>query len=1528
MKNFFTLKNLIVSFCFVLSFQVLTAQSKKKPPAPFCNSDILLNESLKDPVIKKRLDDQDKQIKSYSDNFIKTNTSSFSKSSSSVNYIIPVVVYIVHNNGPENITDQQVMSQINTLNNSFSAEGIEFCLATKQGGTNFTGSTPGIFRIQSTLTDHYISQESTLKNLSALEGDKYLRIWVVGNIDNGSGVAGYARFPGTVPVNMEGIVMRYDVFGDVATCACTNLLPNYDQGKILAHEVGHYLYLYHTFQGGCSGMTSADCMTTGDKVCDTPPVANANTGCPSGILNSCTETPDLPDLLNNHMDYTDDNCRNSFTAGQANRMTGTLNLLRSTLISSPNLVYTGVQCTGGLNASFAADNYNPCINTTVTFTGISNAGATYSWDFGDGNTASGNPVTHIYTAGSPVTVTLTVTNGTQTVSSSQQVFVSSCTPIVSTQGNWYFGGTAALNFATGTPVFALNSQNNTDEAAASISDANGNLLFYTNGENIWNKNHVVMLNGSGLMGHGSGYQGTIIIPKPQTPGHYYVFTVPAFESGSVTDPLRYSEIDMTLDGGNGAVIAGQKNLIVSLPSGTQLMKEGMTAIPHCNGTDYWLFTSDRIPGNETINVTLITSAGPVSTVTHTMPYSAGTFLGTFAASPDGGYIATSFGGDVRLLQFNKTTGALNFYYDVPMDGSGNALSFSPNSTLLYYQSYDMGNATNSILQLDIYNFNVNVVYTSGYAQNEFAEYQLGPDGKIYIGSYGKTFLSVINQPDSYNINALNECGFSPLSVSLGGRSGGRSIPNMIDALIPSQVTFDFNYSISLCTTVTFNSASCGTSYSWDFGDGNTSALQNPVHTYAANGTYTVTLTINGTIVISKTITIGFDAVLSGPSTVCPANSQTGIFNYSTNASPGLTYNWSVSGGTISGFNNNDNVDVNWTSLPGSVTLTVTQSSTGCVVTETLTVTEFCDSCLDFSPAVSASDTLVCKGDSVVLSATGGNSYLWITGETTASITVVPSTMITTYSVIVSDTVNGCTDTLNITVEVLVDCCAGFVANATASPDTICSGTSSVITASGGVSYQWSTGETTSSITVSPSGTAVYTVTVTDSLGCTGTDSVMVVVQTCDTICAGDTAQVGIISYATTRGEIICGYEWAPSAGLSCDDCHYPTISPTVTTTYTLTIHICFSPNGVDTMQEIKTVQQIISIYVEDCCEDFAPAVTSSDSVLCKGDSVVLSAAGGNSYLWSTGANTANITVNPSVTTTYSVIVSDTVNGCKDTLTITVYVEDCCPCVTVPSFTFTGKGCKKTFSGAAVADSCIKILSWNWNFGDGNTASGQNVTHTYSFSPSGPFNVCLTVTATNGIDTCTNTYCRTVNGCPILIPLCNINPNFTSNQISLSPKTVQFTDLSTGLFGTTITGWSWNFGDGSPVSNIQNPSHTYVFAGTYNVCLTVTGQNGLSKCSESVCKKVKVKGKFTPIDWNPAKVYPNPAKDVLYVESTLDEGVQARFRIYNVFNQLISSTMLDKTVNEISVQGLSEGMYLYTIDVSGEPLESGKFAVIK
>lgn len=304
--------------------------------------------------------------------------------------IIPVVVHVIHDGGTNNISDAQIQSQIDVLNEDYRKRlgtngygsgvdtDVEFCLAKKDPLGKCSN---GIVRIKSPLSNHQTYQRSMLKQLSYWDNTRYLNMYVVKNINNGSGTAGYSSFPGGPP-DEDGIVVRHDYFGKTGTASAS-------LGRTTTHEVGHWLGLYHTFNGGCGVDTCAD----GDYVCDTPPAANPNFGCPT--INSCSnDVPNVNDQIQNYMDYSNDNCKSMFTAGQKQRMDATLMSFRTDIWQGWNVDSTGcdsgyVSSNCNVIADFVTLNPNICIGNSITFYNKSqNNPTSYQWYFQNGSPAT------------------------------------------------------------------------------------------------------------------------------------------------------------------------------------------------------------------------------------------------------------------------------------------------------------------------------------------------------------------------------------------------------------------------------------------------------------------------------------------------------------------------------------------------------------------------------------------------------------------------------------------------------------------------------------------------------------------------------------------------------------------------------------------------------------------------------------------------------------------------------------------------------------------------------------------------------------------------------------------------------------------------------------------------------------------------------------------------------------------------------------------------------------------------------------
>lgn len=275
----------------------------------------------------------------------------------------PVVFHVIHKWGLENISQAQINDALRVINEDFR----------KAAGTNGGSSTDplsidmeyefrlaqfnpngqptnGVNRIYSTGTDNAQDQQ---KALSYWDSKKYFNVWIVNTIYNGSPsgtILGYAQFPFQINSNgnTDGVMLRADQAGVI------DLGSTSQSGRTLTHESGHWVGLYHPFQGGCVGNTTSNCSSQGDQVCDTPPVATSTNGCP-GNRNSCNnDSPDLPDQIKNYMDYADGTCMNIYTPGQKTRSSSLVTTYRSIAYSAANLSAIGLNSDGTYKALAAS----------------------------------------------------------------------------------------------------------------------------------------------------------------------------------------------------------------------------------------------------------------------------------------------------------------------------------------------------------------------------------------------------------------------------------------------------------------------------------------------------------------------------------------------------------------------------------------------------------------------------------------------------------------------------------------------------------------------------------------------------------------------------------------------------------------------------------------------------------------------------------------------------------------------------------------------------------------------------------------------------------------------------------------------------------------------------------------------------------------------------------------------------------------------------------------------------------------------
>jgi len=292
-------------------------------------------------------------------------------------------------------------------------------------------------------------------------------------------------------------------------------------------------------------------------------------------------------------------------------------------------------------------------------------------------------------------------------------------------------------------------------------------------------------------------------------------------------------------------------------------------------------------------------------------------------------------------------------------------------------------------------------------------------------------------------------------------------------------------------------------------------------------------------------------------------------------------------------------------------------------------------------ANAGSDISINEGDSITLTASGGDTYIWNTGATTQSITVSPNS---TTSFTVTATKNGCDDSDS--VQVTVGSTNGSVTANAGSDQNICSGENVTLTASGGTIYSWSTGETTKSITVSPNSTTTYTVTVSDGSE-SDSDSVQVTVNSV-TANAGVDVNINEGDGVTLKASGGDTYLWSTGATTQSI-----VVSPSATISFSVTV---FRNDCEDTDDVEVTV-------IENDVTNPPPARANAGEnfTICLGETATLTAYGGNSYKWSTGEVQKSIQINPTRTTTYSL--TATRGGITNTDSVTVTVENCTNTIT-------------------------------------------------------------------------------------------------------------------------------------------------------------------------------------------------------------------------------------------------------------------------
>jgi hypothetical protein len=423
--------------------------------------------------------------------------------------------------------------------------------------------------------------------------------------------------------------------------------------------------------------------------------------------------------------------------------------------------------------------------------------------------------------------------------------------------NWFFGQNAGLHFNSDSTVTSLSgSAMDTPEGCATISDKNGNLLFYTNGETVWNRQHQIMANGSGLLGYKAGSQTCLIIPHPGNATLYYIFHLQA-EPNKMVYNLRYSLVDMAAQNGLGEVLPNAKNaLLAGFPNNQFIdyFSEKMTAVRHANNRDVWLITH-RPPNtntNEFRSYKITPDSGLITTPVVSQIFGVGRNpKGLLKASPNGRWLVGFFGGSSALFSYNNKTGVVSPMYTGfgSSNHYNNGVEFSPQGDIVYINHHGL-----EICQYDLSSKDARTIsksvrvifqpYTYVWPDSVMSNMQLAENGKIYISRKNTPFLYEIADPNAPD----TACHFRKGPNLALGSLAKYGLPNFIQSYFaPPRFTF---------TTVCSGSARPFSipdlqdvdSVRWDFGDPasgnlNTSRSTQPLHVYAKGGNYPVKLTV-------------------------------------------------------------------------------------------------------------------------------------------------------------------------------------------------------------------------------------------------------------------------------------------------------------------------------------------------------------------------------------------------------------------------------------------------------------------------------------------------------------------------------------------------------------------------------------------------------------------------------------------------------------------------------------------------------------
>ncbi len=1090
---------------------------------------------------------------------------------------------------------------------------------------------------------------------------------------------------------------------------------------------------------------------------------------------------------------------------------------------------------------------------TYNFTSTSQNGTSFTWDFGDGSTSFEENPTHTYAESGIYSVVLTVENDCGTAT--KTVFIntiptaeftadptSGCAPLVvqftnlsssnTTSFIWQFPGGSPASSNQKNPIVSYQISGTYTVTLTAINSTGTNQTTktsYITVQNIPSSNFnftvdtlkVTFTNTSQgantfLWNFGDGNTST-----QQNPVHTYA------QSGTYTVTLTASNNCGTTTSTKTVTVVGAPlaSFTATPTSGCAPLEVQFTSTSLGNPTSfYWEFPGGT-PSTSTAQnptVTYDTPGNYAVTLVVTNALGSDTLtLNNFISvtpPPEAGFTSTTSGFNATFS--NTSTNATEYNWDF---GDGNtSTEETPEHTYAEDGTYtvtliaigpcgaDTLAQTVTIVTPPTAGFTaaptsgcgpLEVQFTSTSSANAVEFYWEFPGGTPDTSTLQNPVVTY-SAPGTYSVT---------LVVSNAAGSDTLVLNNLITVAPPPAA--GFTVSVSGANASFTNTSANATTYSWDFGDGNTSTAQDPQHTYANDGTYTVTLTATGscgTSTTTQTVTIATPPTAGFTATPTADCGPLTVQFTSTSSSNATSFQWFFPGGTPSSSTAQNPTVTYSSSGTYSVTLIVSNPQGSDTLTQSNYIQVFVDASASFTADVSGA-TATFENTS-----TSANTYLWDFGDGNTSTEENPQHTYAedgTYTVTLI-AANSCgADTFTQTITIVTPPTAGFTAGPTSgcAPLTVQFTSTSSANA---VEFFWefpggtppSSTEQNPVVTYDTPGTYSVTLTVSNAAGSsTATETNFVVVAGLPTAAFGANVSGATASF-TNQSDGATTYAWDFGDGnTSAEPSPEHTYAASGTYTVVLTaINDCGTSTATQTVTVLLPPTAAFSASATEGCAPLTVTFTNQSSPDATEFEWTFE---GGTPATSTEANPTVVFETPGV---YMVTLVASNPAGSSTSTMTIAVQG------PPAASFTAQTAGLS---VVLTNTSQNATAFRWDFGDGNTSTEANPTHTYAL----PGAYVITLRAENDCGTTEVSLQVEILGSA---PIAAFKPSATQGCL---PLVVQFTDLSAGQ----PIAWNWSFPGGMPSSSTeQNPTVTYSAPGVYSVTLIVTNAYGTDTLTQT------------------------------------------------------------------------------------------------